>query len=443
VARDVRYSTSPDGVRIAYSVEGSGPPLLLAVGLESFALADRVPQVAKFVDELCRSFTVIRFDTRGCGLSQRDVQDVVEESVVADILAVLDAANFERVAIFAYLASGPWTLSLALRHPERVSHLVLYETFAGFERRFPRSAMEAAAHTARIGALGVMASTFINADMRIAYPNESELIIQSICDSLSGETYARLFEAQYDLPDAVERLRMIAAPTLLLQLREDPLVPVAMGQELAAAIPNAQLRLLDSKANHYAFDSAPAILDALVEFIAGRSRSAPVMSGSALQTVLFTDLVSHTEMMRRLGDERGRDLLREHERITRGLLKEYGGTEIKSMGDGFIASFSSVTRALDCAIGLQQAIAAHKGEQLQIRVGLNAGEPIEEGGDIFGSSVIMASRIAGMAGAGEILVPGPLRHLLTGKSYVYADRGEAILKGFEDPVRLYEVRWRE
>jgi class 3 adenylate cyclase len=148
-------------------------------------------------------------------------------------------------------------------------------------------------------------------------------------------------------------------------------------------------------------------------------------------------------MMRRLGDERGREVLREHERITRDLLKQHGGAEVKTMGDGFMGSFGSVAKAMDCAIALQRAFAAHQGEPLAVRVGLNAGEPIEEDGDLFGATVIMASRICAQQGAGEILIPEPLRHLLTGKSYVYADRGEAMLKGFEDAVRLYEVRWRE
>jgi adenylate cyclase len=103
---------------------------------------------------------------------------------------------------------------------------------------------------------------------------------------------------------------------------------------------------------------------------------------------------------------------------------------------------------MDCAIALQRAFNDPSNIQrltanLQVRVGLNAGEPIEEDGDLFGSTVIMASRIAAKAGAGEILIPEPLRHLLTGKSYVYADRGETVLKGFEDAVRLYEVRWRD
>src|SRR5438552_6280632 len=101
---------------------------------------------------------------------------------------------------------------------------------------------------------------------------------------------------------------------------------------------------------------------------------------------------------------------------------------------------------MDNPIALHREFASHNAsmpEPLHVRVGLNAGEQIEEGGDLFGSSVILAGRIAAQAGAVEILIPEPLRHLLSGKSYVYADHGVTALKGFEDPVRLYEVRWRE
>ena len=167
--------------------------------------------------------------------------------------------------------------------------------------------------------------------------------------------------------------------------------------------------------------------------------------GSAT-TVLFTDVVGHTEMMQRLGDTKGRDVLRAHERITRETLKQHSGAEVKTMGDGFLASFGSVTSAMQCAIALQRAFATHTEsmpEPLHVRVGLNAGEPIEEDGDLFGSTVILASRIAAKAAAGEILTSDTVRGLLSGKGFLFADRGDFIPKGFEDAVRLYEVRWRE
>jgi class 3 adenylate cyclase/DNA-binding transcriptional ArsR family regulator len=166
-----------------------------------------------------------------------------------------------------------------------------------------------------------------------------------------------------------------------------------------------------------------------------------------LLTVLFTDIVDHTQMMSRLGDEKGRRLLREHERITRELLKRHGGVEVKTMGDGFMAAFGSVTKAVECSIELQQEFtqwnesAAGRDAQLSIRVGLNAGEPIEEDGDLFGASVIIAARIAAKACGGEILVSDLVRGLCAGKGFQFADRGEHEMRGFEEPTRVYEISW--
>jgi adenylate cyclase len=114
------------------------------------------------------------------------------------------------------------------------------------------------------------------------------------------------------------------------------------------------------------------------------------------------------------------------------------------MGDGFMASFGSVTKAVECAIALQRAFAERESDEpLNVRVGINAGEPIEEDGDLFGATVILASRIAAKADGGEILVSDNVRSLSAGKGFLFADRGEFVAKGFEDPVRVYEVRWRE
>jgi len=169
-------------------------------------------------------------------------------------------------------------------------------------------------------------------------------------------------------------------------------------------------------------------------------------SGPAVRVILFTDLERHTAMMQRLGDERGRAVLREHENITREALDAYGGSEIKTMGDSFMASFASATRALGCAIAIQKAFSARNEtaeEPLRVRVGLSAGEPIVEEEDLFGSSVILASRIADQAKGGEIIVANVVRELTAGKGFLFADRGEVPLRGFEDPVRLFELKWEQ
>jgi len=111
-----------------------------------------------------------------------------------------------------------------------------------------------------------------------------------------------------------------------------------------------------------------------------------------------------------------------------------------------MASFPSVTRALEGAIAMQRAFAEYNEsaeEPLRVRIGLNAGEPIREEQDLFGTVVIMAARIAAKAAGGEILTSDVVRQLVAGKGFLFADRGEVVLRGFEDSVRLYEVRWRE
>ncbi len=224
-------------------------------------------------------------------------------------------------------------------------------------------------------------------------------------------------------------------------------------------MPNGRLVALDWDAHWNPAGSDP-MYEAIFGFLGEGEEAAvapaePAAPGT-VRTILFTDIVGHSEMMSRLGDARGRELLREHERITREVLKTHGGTEVKTMGDGFMASFGSVTRAVECAIALQRAMAsltpdpsraaAGEGQSawpLKVRCGLNAGEPIEEEGDLFGATVILAARIAAKAEGGEILVADTLRGLCAGKGFLFADRGEFVAKGFEEPVRLFAVRWRD
>jgi len=153
-----------------------------------------------------------------------------------------------------------------------------------------------------------------------------------------------------------------------------------------------------------------------------------------------------TALTQRLGDSKARDVLRAHERIVREALGSHGGSQIKHTGDGIMASFPSATWAVECAIAMQRAFAEYNEtaeEPIRMRIGLNAGEPIAEEKDLFGTAVNMAARIAAKAEGGEILASDVVRQLVAGKGFLFSDRGEVELKGFEEPVRLYEVRWRE
>jgi class 3 adenylate cyclase len=172
----------------------------------------------------------------------------------------------------------------------------------------------------------------------------------------------------------------------------------------------------------------------------------PSRQAGGLVTILFTDMEGSTSLTQRLGDAKAQEVLRTHNRIVRDALKEHTGSEIKHTGDGIMASFSSATRALECAIAIQRAFAEHSKsaeEPIRVRIGLNAGEPVAEEKDLFGTAVQLAARICAHTEPGEILAPIVVRELAAGKGFLFADRGDVALRGFEDPLRLFEVRWRE
>jgi adenylate cyclase len=162
-------------------------------------------------------------------------------------------------------------------------------------------------------------------------------------------------------------------------------------------------------------------------------------------TILFTDIEGSTPLTQRLGDAEAQTVVRAHNRIVRDSLSASGGKEIKHTGDGLMVSFYSATQAVQCAIRIQQGVAEYAGSHpespLRVRCGLNAGEPVAEGGDYFGTAVQLAARICELSQPGTIVVSGVVRDLTAGKRFLFADLGETVPRGFEDPVRLFEVRW--
>ena len=168
---------------------------------------------------------------------------------------------------------------------------------------------------------------------------------------------------------------------------------------------------------------------------------------SAFRTVMFTDMEGSTALTQRLGDDGMMERLHIHDTTVRDALKAYNGREVKHTGDGIMACFDSVSRAIGCSVAIQTALDSHNKEnadaQLRVRIGLSAGEPVGEHRDLFGATVQMAARICGLAEPCGIQVSNVIRELSIGKKVEFTDRGEAELRGFKEPVRLHEVKWRE
>jgi class 3 adenylate cyclase len=339
------------------------------------------------------------------------------------------------------MLAGPIAIKYAAAHPERVSGLILSSAYLrGPEITTPERQQAIVQYIATFG--------FPQSVDSIA-PGDVEKWqdVGRIRDAASPRelqaAVARMMLAA-DLTDDVKHLSM---PVLIVHGQSDETVPFAQGRALAAGLPHARFVAIQGSTGA-PWQQVNVLLPEIRKFLgveaAAASHPAAAAPASGLVTVLFTDIVDSTSLTQRLGDEQAQSIVRAHNAIVREALRSHGGSEIKHTGDGIMASFPTASGALDCAIAIQREVAAmDDATALGLRIGVNAGEPVVEEGDLYGTAVQLAKRICDRADAGEVLVSNVVRELAAGKTFLFADRGAAPLKGFEDPVRLYEVRWRE
>lgn len=455
----IQYAMTRDGVNIAYATIGTGHPLLVLpiLPLSHLQVEWQMPGMREFLESLASHHTVIRYDARGLGLSDRDPADRSLDAHILDIDAVVEKLRLEHFAVFGASYSGPLGIRYAARHPDKVTRLVLWCTHAyhgDVVERLPEMANQQRVAVNQLA--GVDRDLFIRTYLHRAVGwTEGELANQfvdvanksidpdSFFENLAGHA---AFDAREDLPN-------VHVPTLILHRPAFVGSHLEVAKGLASRMPDARLVVVEGESVVPFIGNTARVLGAIESFldedIAEASPAAGPASGrgdGALRIILFTDVEAHATMIQALGDDRGRDVLREHERVTRAALREFGGNEMKSMGDGFMASFTSAQQALRCAISLQQTFHAAPpvhGHVLRIRVGLNAGEPIAEGDALFGESVNVAERIVGLARGGEVLASQVVRELVAGKGFKFVERPAHDEVSGEAVVRLYEVRWQE
>jgi class 3 adenylate cyclase len=444
----IQYAKTADGVSIAFYTIGKGKPLVWMPNMPFHHIQLGLQQrgVRRTVEWAAQKGQLIAYDARGCGLSERDVTDFSLETYVMDLEAVVDRLELERFALVGVTQSGPIAIAYAARHPERVSHLVLNTTYARGADIYtsPQAkAFRALRDQDWYIYTETIAHTFLGWSSGEVAERNAAYLRECVTQEVAQATW-RAVEA-FDVTALMPQVR---SPTLVLGQRGNLWVPVDLSRRVASGIPGASFLVLEAAPGVLPYEQFEPFAKAIEEFVfEGEEAAAGAESPepSAFRTVLFTDVEGSTALTQRLGDARARELLREHERMVREALKSHGGSEVKTLGDGFMASFSSATRALECAIAMQRAFAEHNEsapEPIRVRVGLNAGEPIAEEEDLFGTAVNEAARITAAAKGGEILVSDVVRQLAKGKDFLFADRGETSLKGLDEPVRLYEVRWR-
>jgi len=443
----IQYAQTADGVSIAFWTLGEGMPLVQMPWMltNHIELEWQIPEVRRWYERLAQNRKLVRYDSRGSGMSDRDVSDFPLDAQVLDLEAVVDRLRLERFTLFGAAYAGPVAIAYAARHTVRVSQLLLFCSWA--RTRDTASPQLRALRQLIDTDWETYTETAAHTVLGWSEGEQARRAAAMVRESVTQEALQAAVRAYRDF-DVTALLPRVRSPTLVLHRRELRWLDIAIARGLASRIPDARLTVLKGTSPTPWLEDMEAVLAAIDEFLGEGEEAAAGAepAAGAFRTVLFTDVEGSTALTQRLGDARARELLRAHERMVREALKAHGGSEIKAMGDGFMASFSSGTRALECAIAMQRAFAEHNEsaeEPIRVRIGLNAGEPIAEEEDLFGTAVILAARIAAKAEGGEILAANVVRELAAGKGFLFSDRGDVALRGFEDPVRLYEVRWGE
>ena len=431
----VQYAKTSDGVNIAFASMGEGPPLIsLRTPGTSHVQRDWAMYPGAF-QPLTRTFRFIWYDSRGTGLSDRDEIDFSMEAMVRDLEAVIERTDLRSFAVFASVNAVPMAVTYAAGFPDRVSHLILNNGWTKSSDFIGSPGHEA--HEALLGKdWTLLTETLGRVLAGVDDPRLAELFGEHIRACIEPETY-RAFIAAIRSYDVSALLPDVKAKTLVLHNNNMRIIPVSAGQKLAAGIPDARFLAMD--------DWSVERLVPLIEEFTGTTEKPESVEPGAFRTVLFTDMEGSTDLTQRLGDAAAQEILRTHNSIVREALMAHAGTETKHTGDGIMASFTSASAALEAAVAIQKALAghneAHPDAAIRVRIGLNAGEPVAEDEDLFGTAVQLAARVCDRAEPGQILVADVVEQLAAGKGFTFVDNGEAALKGFEKPVRLHEVRW--
>jgi len=439
--RQIRFCTRSDGVRLAYLTMGNGPALVCPPRWVGHLELMWVPVAQYFHERLARYHTLVLYDKHGTGLSDRDRTDFTLEAELRDLETIIDHLKLKRLALFGDSEGGTTAASYAAKYPRRVTHLVLYAAYARGKAVLAQDLRDSIISLVR-SHWGIGSKTLT--DMFI--PGADAYVRQAFADfqreSATPEMAAQLLNlcCQIDITDLVQSIRV---PTVVMHREQDQTAPFQLGRELASLIPNARFVPLKGDQHVPWFGDCDSVLRAIADFLGD---PVPEAAGQAPLTILFTDMEGSTTLTQRIGDDRAQEVLRNHNAIIRNAVNAQGGREIKHTGDGVMASFPAASLAILCAIhvqmGLDQYNEANPDHPIHVRIGINTGEVIAEEQDLFGTAVQLSARICAHAEPGQILVSDVVRQLVAGKDFQFVDCKETTLRGFKEPVRLYEVSWK-
>jgi pimeloyl-ACP methyl ester carboxylesterase len=428
-----QYARSGD-VHVAYQAFGDGPiNLVLVPGFVSNVenYWDQ-PDLARFLTRLASYARVVTFDKRGTGGSDRVSELPGLDVRMDDLRAVMDAAGIEQAALLGISEGAPLSILFAATYPHRCRALVLYGSFSRFSYWFATDEALAAFFGYVEKAWGTGGSIQKFAPSRA---NDSAFQRwwgrnERLGASPAAVTALMRMNSQIEIGGVLPAVRV---PTLVIHRTGDQVVNVAGGRDVAAKIPGARLAEFPGSDHlFYVGENADDISDAIEEFLTGARGSA--VADRVLATVLFTDIVGSTEKAASLGDRRWRALLDDHHAMVRGILTRFRGHEVKTTGDGFLATFDGPARGVRCARAIADEV---RSLGIDIRAGLHTGECEIIGDDVGGIAVHIGARVAALAGAGEVLVSSTVKDLVAGSGLRFGSRGVTPLKGVPGEWQIF------
>jgi class 3 adenylate cyclase len=439
---ETRYTRSVDGTSIAYQVGGVGPVDLVAM-LGTAVPVDLMWEDAGFrrLGKRLGAFSrTIWLDHRGVGASEGDpVQSATGDHFVDDLTAVLNDVGCERAVVLGASAFGQNAITYGATHPERVAALILADTFAHYIRdedcRYgvPVDKFEAFLDWS-IRAWGTEATVDILAPSRTDDARFRQWWSRCGRLGLSPRQLTDMLRACFPR-DVRPLLPSLEVPTLVLHRQGDRYIRVESGRYLAEHIPGAKFKLLPG-GDHLLFSGdTDALVDEIEEFLTGR-RQEPE-GDVVLATILFTDIVQSTEQSTKLGPRAWRQLSDEHDSLVRAALRRHRGHEVKTMGDGFLDTFDSGTRAVRCAIEICRG-ASSLG--IAVRAGVHSGDVEILDADVAGLAVTIAKRICDLADPGQVLASETIRELVIGSEIALRPKGAHVLKGVPADWHLWAVQ---
>ena len=430
-----RYAKSGD-VNVAYQVFGEGAVNLV---LAPFFVSNvenywDLPDLARWLLRLASYARVVMFDKRGTGMSDRVAELPGLDQRIDDLRAVMDAAGMEQAALLGISEGGPLCALFAATYPDRCRALVLYGSFARFSSWFPteESLEQFLGYIDQAWGSGASLPFFAPSVANDPATQQWFGRFERLGASPAAVKALMRMNSQIDISAIVPTIRV---PTLVIHRTEDVTINVEGGRYLAEHIPGARYIELPGKDHPpWIGDNADEISDAIEEFLTGARP--PVTVDRVLATVLFTDIVGSTEKAAALGDRRWRDLLDTHHATIRRNLARFRGHEIKTTGDGILATFDGPARGVRCACAIAEEI---RPLGIDVRAGLHTGECEMIGDDVGGIAVHIGARVAALAGAGEVLVSSTVKDLVAGSGLRFGDRGSQSLKGVPGEWRIFAV----